>query len=144
MSITRQERERAVLDLYYNQRKSVREIAKEARMSFRDIGAILNKASEDNKETEQRKEQQQEGAEKNQMQLSVSTQAYKLFSEGKAPIEVAVALNTKASYRFCCSPLTTVGLVKVELHICYLTLEAALVVALVTVVAFSMCFIILG
>jgi transposase len=50
MSVTRQERERAVLDLYYNQGKSVREIAKEARISFRDIGAILNKASEDNKE----------------------------------------------------------------------------------------------
>ena len=44
--MTRQERERAVLDLYYNQRKSVREIAKEARMSFRDIGTILNKTDE--------------------------------------------------------------------------------------------------
>jgi DNA-directed RNA polymerase specialized sigma subunit len=43
MSMTRQERERAVLDLYYNQRKSIREIAKEARISFRDIGAILNR-----------------------------------------------------------------------------------------------------
>jgi hypothetical protein len=96
MSITRQERERVVLDLYYNQGKSVREIAKEARMSFRDIGSILNKASEDNKETEQG-EQHQEGAEKNQMQLSISTQAYKLFSDGKTPIEVAVALNAKES-----------------------------------------------
>ena len=82
MSITRQERERAVLDLYYNQRKSVREIAKEARISFRDIGAILNKASED-KEAEQRKEQHQDGTEKNQVQLSLSTRAYKLFSEDK-------------------------------------------------------------
>ena len=41
--ITRQERERLVLDLY-NQGKTIREIAKEVRMSFRDIGAILNKA----------------------------------------------------------------------------------------------------
>jgi hypothetical protein len=94
--MTRQERERVVLDLYYNQRKSVREIAKEARISFRDIGAILNKASED-KEAEQRKEQQQDGAEKNQVQLSLSTQAYKLFSDGKSPIEVAVALNARES-----------------------------------------------
>jgi DNA-directed RNA polymerase specialized sigma subunit len=44
---TKHERERAVLDLYYNQRKTVRDIAKEARMSFRDIGVILNKADED-------------------------------------------------------------------------------------------------
>jgi DNA-directed RNA polymerase specialized sigma subunit len=46
MSVTRQERERVVLDLYYNQGKTVRDIAKEARMSFRDIGSILNKADE--------------------------------------------------------------------------------------------------
>src|SRR2546423_10687467 len=93
---TRQERERAVLDLYHNQGKTIRDIAKEARMSFRDIGAILNKASED-KETQQRKEQHQEGAEKNQVQLSLFTQAYKLFSEDKTPIEVAVALNVRES-----------------------------------------------
>jgi DNA-directed RNA polymerase specialized sigma subunit len=46
MSMTRQERERAVLDLYYNQGKNIREIAQEARMSFRDIGTILNKTGE--------------------------------------------------------------------------------------------------
>ena len=44
--ITRQERERLVLDLY-NQGKTYREIAKEARMSFRDIGVILNKVVEE-------------------------------------------------------------------------------------------------
>jgi Mor family transcriptional regulator len=43
MSMTRQERENVVLDLY-NQGKKIREIAKEARMSFRDIGTILHKA----------------------------------------------------------------------------------------------------
>jgi hypothetical protein len=36
------EREKLVIDLYYNQGKNVREIA-QARMSFRDIGAILKK-----------------------------------------------------------------------------------------------------
>jgi hypothetical protein len=41
--LTRQERERLVSDLY-NQGKTIREIAKEVRMSFRDIGVILNKA----------------------------------------------------------------------------------------------------
>jgi transcriptional regulator len=97
MSMTKQERERVVLELYHNQGKTVREIAKEARMSFRDIGSILNKAQE-------RKEQQQDMddnvSDKNHQQeqhLSISTQAYKLFSEGKAPIEVAVALNQRES-----------------------------------------------
>jgi DNA-directed RNA polymerase specialized sigma subunit len=32
---TRQERERIVLELYHNQRKTISDIAKEARMSFR-------------------------------------------------------------------------------------------------------------
>ena len=34
---------------------------------------------------------------KNREELSLSTQAYKLFSEGKSPIEVAVALNVRES-----------------------------------------------
>jgi hypothetical protein len=37
------EKEKLVIDLYYNQQKNVRQIAQEARMSFRDIGAILKK-----------------------------------------------------------------------------------------------------
>jgi hypothetical protein len=101
MSMTRQEREKAVLELYYNQGKNIREIAQEARMSFRDIGAILNKADE-----AQRKEQLQDNDDnvsdekhhqQEQQQLSLSTQAYKLFSERKTPIQVAVALNVKES-----------------------------------------------
>jgi hypothetical protein len=100
MSMTRQDRQKLVLELY-KQGKNIREIAKEVRMSFRDIGPILNKADE-----AQRKEQQQviddNVSDKNhhqqeQQQLSLSTQAYKLFSEGKTPIEVAVALNAKES-----------------------------------------------
>jgi shikimate kinase len=43
MISTREEKERLVLGLY-NQGKSTREIAEEARMSFRDIDVILNKA----------------------------------------------------------------------------------------------------
>jgi archaellum component FlaC len=58
-------------------------------MSFRDIGSILNNADE-----AQRKEQDQQ---QEQQQLSLATRAYKLFSEGKTPIEVAVALNAKES-----------------------------------------------
>jgi predicted transcriptional regulator len=87
--LTRQERERLVLELY-NQGKTIREIAKEVRMSFRDIGVILNKAVEE--KAEGLKEQHEEI-----QQLSVSSQAYKLFSEGKTPLEVAIALNLRES-----------------------------------------------
>ena len=37
------EKEKLVIDLYYNQRKNVRQIAQEAKMSFRDISDILKK-----------------------------------------------------------------------------------------------------
>ena len=41
--ISNAEKEKLVIDLYYNQRKNVRQIAQEARISFRDIAAILKK-----------------------------------------------------------------------------------------------------
>jgi hypothetical protein len=87
--LNRQERQRLVLELY-NQGKTIREIAKEARMSFRDIGVILNKAVEEKAEGLKEKHEEIQ-------QLSVSSQAYKLFSEGKTPLEVAIALNLKES-----------------------------------------------
>jgi hypothetical protein len=83
MVLTREEREKLVLDVY-NQRKCTHEIAEEARMSFRDIGIILYKAIEG-------KETSKEQAEK----MSQSTQAYKLFSESKTPVQVAIALNIR-------------------------------------------------
>ena len=94
--LTRQEKERLVLELY-NQGKTYREIAKEARISPRDIGVILKKVVEE-KKIEATKEQQTEDTENDQeQQLSLSTQAYKLFSEGKTPLEVSIALNLRES-----------------------------------------------
>jgi hypothetical protein len=99
--LTRQERERLVLDLYYNQGKTYREISKQARISPRDIGVILNKAIEEKTEASKEQGQDNNGNEKNQNQeqehLSLSTQAYKLFSERKTPLEVAIALNLRES-----------------------------------------------
>ena len=72
--MTRQQRERLVVDLY-NKGKTIREIAKEDRMSFRDIGVILNKVVEDDK-TEGSKEQDdaEENCEQEEQQhLSLST-----------------------------------------------------------------------
>ncbi|MFZ0327594.1 MAG: hypothetical protein WAL66_09860 [Nitrososphaeraceae archaeon] len=76
VGLTRQEKEKLVLDLYYNEGKTYAEIAKEARISLRDIGPILKKSG-----TEQ--------------SLSDSSQAYLLFSEGKTPIQVAIKLGLK-------------------------------------------------
>ena len=66
-------REKLVVDLYKNQNKSIRDIAKELRVSFRDIDLILKRnglsrgiVTIDNKKSYNNEK---------------TTQAYKLFSE---------------------------------------------------------------
>jgi hypothetical protein len=85
------EKERLVIDLYYNQRKNVRQIAQEARISFRDIAAILKKkeAAEVNDGSSS------DGGNGMVKSNQKATQAYKLFSEGKKPFEVAIELGIR-------------------------------------------------
>ena len=84
--LTRQEKEKLVVELY-TQGKTIRDIAKEHRMSFRDIGAILKKASGEKEEKQDNK----------QPLLSPSSQAYRLYSEGKSLIDVAISLDLSES-----------------------------------------------
>lgn len=81
------ERESKVLELY-NQGKTTRDIAKEQRLSLRDIGLILKKHGVNHGIVidDGNKNKKSYANEK-------STQAYKLFSEGKKPIEVAIQLG---------------------------------------------------
>jgi DNA-directed RNA polymerase specialized sigma subunit len=44
---SRQEREELILDLYFNQNKSYRQIVKIVKMSVREIGEIVNKAKQE-------------------------------------------------------------------------------------------------
>ena len=100
--ISNVEKEKLVIDLYYNQLKNVRHIAQEARISFRDIATILKKkeaaavndGSGDggNGIVAMDNQQQQLGNGSSQSNQK-STQAYKLFSEGKKPVDVAIQLN---------------------------------------------------
>ena len=85
------DRERKVLELY-DDGKNTRDIAKELRMSLRDISIILKKhgvnhgiASIDDDGDNKKSHSNNEKA----------TQAYKLFSEGKKMIEVAIELNLR-------------------------------------------------
>jgi hypothetical protein len=106
--LTRQEKEKFVLDLY-NQGKTYREIAQELRISPRDIGFILRKAAaEEEGEEENEKEYADKKTEQEEeQQLSISSQAYKLFYTGKGPIDVAIELNlpeqqvTKLHKQYC-------------------------------------------
>ena len=75
--LNRQETEDLIIDLYYNQKKTFRQIQQIVRKSPRDIKVILNKV------------------EPGRSSLSISAQAYRLFSEGKTPIDVAIILNIR-------------------------------------------------
>ena len=103
--LTRQEREQLVIDLY-NKGNTYREISKEARISPRDIGVILNKVMEEKKTEAKGQQDNNTDTENNQeqeQQPSLSTQAYKLFSESKSPLEVYIELNIRESEatKFC-------------------------------------------
>jgi DNA-binding CsgD family transcriptional regulator len=79
-------RKKWVIDLYFNQHKTYAEIAEIERISVRDIHAIIKEEiarRQKYKHQQQRQEQ--------------SAKTYKLFSEGKTPVEVAITLNLPAS-----------------------------------------------
>ena len=77
MRITEQRKKR-VIDLYHNQEKTTCEIAEIERILLHDISAILK---EEEARRQKNKDQEQ------------SCKAYKLFSKGKTPVEVATTLN---------------------------------------------------
>lgn len=79
MVLTRQEKENLVIDLH-EQGKNSRQIAQEVGISFRDIATIVRNAV---------KQKERENS------ISVSSQAYAMFSESKTPIQVAIKLNMR-------------------------------------------------
>jgi hypothetical protein len=75
IGLNRKEKEKLVVDLYESG-SNYREIAKQARVSLRDIKGILDKAN-------------------GVHSLCKSSQAYSMFSEGKSPTDVAIALDMR-------------------------------------------------
>jgi hypothetical protein len=77
-ALTRHDKEMLVLDLYYNQDKTYRQITKEAKICPRDIKTILDKKTKDVELSQS---------------TSISSQAFNLFLQGRTPIQVAITLN---------------------------------------------------
>jgi len=93
--MNREEREEHVI-LLYKEGRTFKDIAKEMHMSFRDIGAIINKAK--------LQVERERGYTNDEEPKSPESKAFKLFSEGKSPVEVAIALDqpgdrVRAMYR---------------------------------------------
>jgi predicted DNA-binding protein YlxM (UPF0122 family) len=82
MVLSRDEKEKMVLDLYYNKGYTYRQIAKELRMSPNQITEIIKRHEEKNDAIANKKKM-----------LSLSSQAYKLFYEGKDNVQVALKLD---------------------------------------------------
>jgi Mor family transcriptional regulator len=83
------EKEKRVIEMHLAG-KTIREIAKELHMSFTPISKII-KAYERKKELQaKREENNQNGQIK---KPSISSRAFKLFSDGKKPTEVVIELD---------------------------------------------------
>jgi transposase len=80
--LNNEEKEEYVIRLC-KENKSFREIAKIMHMSFRDIAAIINKW----------KEQEKGQLDDDIKSKSKTTQAIKLFSQDKNPVDVVIALD---------------------------------------------------
>ena len=83
--LNKQEKEQRIIELHL-QNKTIREIAKEIHMAFSPISKII-KAFE---RKAKRKENNQQTTTK---KPSLSSRAFKLFSEGKKPTEVVIELD---------------------------------------------------
>lgn len=97
MVLARQEKEKLILDLY-NQGNTYKQITKIARVSPRDIKPVIEKAEKEReRELGINTQEGNSGSTGNQTQKKIptSSQAYRLFSEGKTPLDVAIELNLK-------------------------------------------------
>ena len=79
---SREDKEKLVLDLYYNKDRTYRDIAKELRMSPNQIRDVIKRNEEKNNAIANKRKE-----------LSLSSKAYKLFLKGKTNVEVAIKLD---------------------------------------------------
>jgi transcriptional regulator len=83
MVTTRIQKEKRVIELY-KLGKTIREIAKEVHMSFKDISSVIKKYMGEDEEGE------------NKITLSKDIQAIKLFSQNKSTLDVVIELGLNA------------------------------------------------
>jgi DNA repair exonuclease SbcCD ATPase subunit len=89
MFLNKEQKERRIIDLYYNQGKTTREIVEELRVSPNHVSAALKKHEEEENAAAVSKTKCEEQEDK----ISKQVAAYELFSEGKNLIEVAIELK---------------------------------------------------
>ena len=91
-NMTRAQKEQYVIELY-KQDKTIREIIQRVHMSPRDIGVIIKKVK---LQLERERGQLEEKDDYDTESKSKNTQAIKMFSEGKTPVDVVIRLDLPA------------------------------------------------
>jgi transposase len=89
MHLSKEEKEKRVIDLYYNQGKTSREIVKELRVSPNYVNAVLKKHDEEENAAAVSKIKQEQQENKTSKEVA----SFKLFSEGKNTIELTIELK---------------------------------------------------
>jgi len=89
MFLNKEQKERRVIDLYYNKGKTTREIVKELRVSPNYVSAVLKKHEEEENAAAVSKTKHKEQEDK----ISKQVAAYEQFSEGKNLIQMAIDLK---------------------------------------------------
>ncbi|MGI8831947.1 MAG: hypothetical protein ACR2IS_04845 [Nitrososphaeraceae archaeon] len=97
-----QEIKRRIMDLYFNEHKAIREIARITKKTSRDITPVLRNSEYKGKGQGNEKSdgsdarqlsQEKEDTAHEYSSIPLNTKAYRFFSEGKKPIEVAIILK---------------------------------------------------
>src|SRR5918995_7053096 len=84
MVISREEKEKMVLDLYYNKGYTYKQLTRELRMSPNQVREIIKRHEEKNNDN---------AIANKKKELSLSSKAYKLFYEGRTNVQVAIKLD---------------------------------------------------
>ena len=82
MVLSREEKEKMVLDLYYTKDYTYKQLTRELRMSPNQIREIIKRYEEKNDAIANKKKE-----------LSLSSKAYKLFYEDRTNVQVAIKLD---------------------------------------------------
>ena len=93
---------RRIIELYFNEHKTIREIAKITKKSSRDITPVLRNSEYKGRDQGNEKTDGSDAGQLSQEKdytvheynsIPLNSMAYRLFSEGKKPIEVAITLK---------------------------------------------------
>jgi uncharacterized protein YjcR len=85
MVLSREEKEKMVLDLYYTKGYTYKQLTRELRMSPNQLREIIKRHEE--------KKDDDDAIANKKKELSLSSKAYKLFYEGRTNVQVAIKLD---------------------------------------------------